>query len=331
MSEVLSQNEIDTLLAALTDGSVDVEEIKEEQEQKRIQLYDFRRPNRFSKEQIRTLYMLHDNFCRLFRTFLATQLRTAAEVELVSVEEMTFDEFTRSVPNPTVMAMVNPTELTGQIVVELNPGLTFALLERLLGGPAQALIAARPLTDIELAVVQHFMSRILQVLDEAWVHASALQLKLERLETNPQFAQIISPSEMVALVSLRVTMDNIEGLCNFCYPYLVLKPVAPKLSAHHWFSAMDPHVAAVDQELLRRQLARTTIPLAALLGKTTITVQDLLSLQVGDVITLNTRVGEDVLLLAGTEPKFWAAPGRINGRLGLRITAPYKGDESGGE
>ena len=122
MAEVLSQNEIDTLLAALSSGSVDVNGIKEEEEQRRIRIYDFRRPNRFSKEQIRTLYMLHDNFSRLLSTFLATQLRTPTQVELVSVEEMTFDEFTRSVPNPTVMALANPNELEGQIVLELNPG-----------------------------------------------------------------------------------------------------------------------------------------------------------------------------------------------------------------
>ena len=167
MAEILSQHEIDTLLAALSSGSVDMEEIKEEEKQKKIQVYDFRRPNRFSKEQIRTLYMLHDNFSRLFRTLLATQLRTPAEVELVSVEEMTFEEFTRSVPNPTVMAVITPSNLTGQIVLELNPSLAFSLLERLLGGQVESFTETRPLTDIESAVVERFIDRIMQVLDEA--------------------------------------------------------------------------------------------------------------------------------------------------------------------
>jgi len=330
VAEVLSQNEIDTLLAALSSGSVDVNGIKEEEEQRRIRIYDFRRPNRFSKEQIRTLYMLHDNFSRLLSTFLATQLRTPTQVELVSVEEMTFDEFTRSVPNPTVMALANPNELEGQIVLELNPGLAFALLERLLGGQAEGLMDVRPLTDIELAVVERLIHRVLQVLDEAWAHVSPLRLELERMETNPQFVQIISPSEMVALVSLRVKVDAAEGLCNFCYPYLLLKPVAPKLSAHHWFSALDPRVAPANQEVLRRRLARTSIPIAAQLGQAKITVRDLLNLQVGDVVELNTRVGGDILLLVGSQPKFWACPGRIDGRLGLKISTPYKGDENGG-
>lgn len=330
MSEVLSQNEIDALLAALSSGDVDVEGIKEEEQQRRIRSYDFRRPNRFSKEQIRTLYMLHDNFSRLLSTFLATQLRTPIQVELLSVEEMTFDEFTRSVPNPTVMALAHPAELKGQIVLEFNPGLAFALLERLLGGQAEGSVDVRPLTDIELAVIKRLISQILQVLGEAWIHVSPLSIELERMETNPQFVQIISPTEMVALVSLQAKVDATEGLLNICYPYLLLKPVAPKLSAHHWFSAMDPSVAPANQAVLRRRLAYTQIPMQALLGQTQITVRELLNLQVGDVIELNTRVGGDILLLVGSQPKFWACPGRVDGRLGLKISAPYKGDESDG-
>ncbi|HHV08554.1 MAG TPA: flagellar motor switch protein FliM [Firmicutes bacterium] len=330
MTEVLSQNEIDALLAALSSGSVDVEDIKEGEKQKRIRTYNFRRPNRFSKEQIRTLYMLHDNFTRLLSTFFAAQLRTPTQVDLLSVEEMTFDEFTRSISNPTVMALAHPQELKGQIVFELNPRLAFALLERLLGGQAEGLTDLRPLTDIELAVIERLLSRVLQVLGEAWSHVSPLKLKLERMETNPQFVQIISPTEMVALVSLQVKVDAAEGLFNFCYPYLVLKPIAPKLSAHHWFSALDPRVPPANQEVLRRRLIHTKIPLCAQLGQAKISVRELLNLQAGDVVELDSQAGGDILLLIGSEPKFWARPGRVDGRLGLKISAPYKGDESSG-
>ncbi|NLG85997.1 MAG: flagellar motor switch protein FliM [Firmicutes bacterium] len=330
MAEVLSQNEIDALLHALSSGSVDVEDIKEEQQQKKIRTYDFRRPNRFSKEQIRTLYMLHDNFTRLLSSFLAAQLRTPAKVELLSVEEMTFEEFIRSIPNPTVMALAYSAELKGQVLLELNPALAFALLERLLGGKATVGTDVRSLTDIELAVVERLLSLVLGVLSEAWVHVSPLKLELERMETNPQFVQIIAPTEMVALVSFQVKVDDAEGLFNFCYPYLVLKPVAPKLSAHHWFSAMDPRVAPANQEILRQRLIHTKVPITARLGHAKITVRELLNLQIGDVIELDTRVGNDILLLIGSQPKFWGCPGRVGGRLGLKISAPYKGDENDG-
>ncbi|MGI6129619.1 MAG: flagellar motor switch protein FliM [bacterium] len=330
MAEVLSQNEIDILLAALSSGSVDVEDIKEEKQQKKIRTYDFRRPNRFSKEQIRTLYMLHDNFTRLLSTFLAAQLRTPAKIELLSVEEMTFDEFTRSVANPTVMAQAHSAELKGQILLELNPTLAFSLIERLLGGKATVKVDVRPLTDIELAVLERLLSRVLHVLAEAWVHVSPLKLTLERMETNPQFVQIIAPTEMVALVSFQVKVDEAEGLFNFCYPYLALKSVAPKLSAHHWFSAMDPRVAPANQEALQQRLADTKVQLMAQLGRAKITVHELLNLQIGDVVELESRAGGDIMLLIGSRPKFWASPGRVNGRLGLKISAPYKGDENHG-
>lgn len=330
MAEVLSQAEIDALLAALSSGSVSVEHIKEEEEQKRVRVYDFKRPNRFSKEQIRTLYMLHDNFARLLSTFLVTQLRAPAQVSLMSVQEMTFDEFMRSVPNPTLMALTRITEFTGQIVVEMNPSLAFALIERLFGGKALASTALRPPTDIELAVLERILRRMLDVLDEAWSRVSPLKPELDRIEINPQFVQIISPSEMVALVSLKIRVDEAEGLLNLCFPYIILKPVVAKLSARHWFSTLEQGVASPGQGLLEQRLTRTQVPLVALLGRATITVRDLLNLQVGDVIELDVRASEAIKVLVGNRPKFLARPGQVGRHLGVQITARYKGDENDG-
>jgi flagellar motor switch protein FliM len=148
VAEVLSQAEIDSLLHALSSGSISVENIKEEEEQKRIRIYDFKRPNRFSKEQIRTLYMLHDNFARLLSTYLAAHLRTPVQINLLSVQEMTFDEFSRSLPSPTLMAMVSLTELSGQMLVEVNLSLALAFVERLFGGKASGIASVRTLTSV---------------------------------------------------------------------------------------------------------------------------------------------------------------------------------------
>jgi flagellar motor switch protein FliM len=330
VAEVLSQAEIDVLLAALSNGSVSVEHIKQEEEEKRIRVYDFKRPNRFSKEQIRTLSMLHDNFARLLSTFLSAQLRAPARISLLSVQEMTYDEFIRSVPNPTLMAITTLKQLGGQMVVEMNPTLAFALIERLFGGKATPGAGLRPLTDIELAVLERILVRLLAVLDEAWSHVSSLKPELDRLETNPQFVQIISPSEMVALVSIKVEVDAAEGLLNLCFPYLVFKPVAAKLSAHHWFSAMEQGVSGGGKEVLSRSLARTDVPVVALLGRAGITVRELLNLQVGDVIELENRAGDEIQVLVGSRPKFLARPGQVGRHLGVQITARYKGDENGG-
>lgn len=330
MAEVLSQEEIDALLAALSSGTVSVENIKKEEEQKRVRVYDFKRPNRFSKEQIRTLSMLHENFARLLSTFLATHLRTATQVNVLSVQEITFDEFTRSVPNPTLIALTRLNRLTGQMLMEVNPALVFALVERLFGGKASPASALRPLTDIELAVMERILARTMEVLEEAWSHVSPLGPELDRLETNPQFVQIVSPTEMVALVSLQVRVDDAQGLFNFCYPYLTLKPIGAKLSAHHWFSSLEQGTASIGQELLRQRLGRTGVYLVAVLGKARITVQEFLNLQVGDVIELEARAGGEIQVLVGNRPKFWGRVGRVGNRLGVQVTALYKGDENGG-
>ncbi|MGI6604153.1 MAG: flagellar motor switch protein FliM [Firmicutes bacterium] len=330
MAEVLSQAEIDSLLHALSSGSISVENIKEEEEQKRIRIYDFKRPNRFSKEQIRTLYMLHDNFARLLSTYLAAHLRTPVQINLLSVQEMTFDEFSRSLPSPTLMAMVSLTELSGQMLVEVNLSLALAFVERLFGGKASGIASVRTLTDIELAVLGRIMAQILQLLDEAWVNISALGAMLERLETNPQFLQIVAPTEMVALVSLQVKVDEAEGLFNLCFPYLLLKPIAAKLSAHHWFSTQEQSELGVNQELMRQRLAGAMVPVSALLGTADIVVEDLLNLQEGDVIKLDTPAAGGIKVLVGEKPKFWGRPGQVGNKVGVKITGRYKGDESSG-
>lgn len=321
MQDVLSQQEIDALLSSLSTGDVSAEEIKQEQEEKRIRLYDFRRPNRFSTEQMRTLEMMHENFARLLTTFFSAHLRTAADINLLSVQELTYDEFIRSVLNPTVMLVGRTRELDSDMIMEMNPVLAFTVIERMLGGPGVATGEARSLTDIEQMIIRRLAGQVFRNLDDAWSHVTVLQPSIERVETNPQFVQIVAGNEMVALVSFEVQLNEAQGILNLCYPYVFLKPVVHKLSARHWFSrSQREEMPPEGTELLRQRLARARVPLTVEIGKSEINTRDLLSLQEGDVIPLEAKVREALDVRVGTRAKFKARPGVVGTHLAVEIT-----------
>ncbi|HHW92230.1 MAG TPA: flagellar motor switch protein FliM, partial [Firmicutes bacterium] len=209
MQDILSQKEIDELLASLSSGDISAERMKEAQAEKKIKNYDFFRPNRFSKEQIRTIEMIHENFARLLSTFLSAQLRTAVEVKLLSVQELSYDEFIRSLFVPTVMALVRLEELGGEMLLELNPVLAFGILERLLGGKGDGAEKRRALTEIEQTIILKLTGRVVNILTEAWSNILPLQVSIVGLEVNPQFVHIIAGNEMVALVSLEVAIKGV--------------------------------------------------------------------------------------------------------------------------
>ncbi|MDI3281338.1 MAG: flagellar motor switch protein FliM, partial [Bacillota bacterium] len=237
MPEVLSQEEIDALLAALSTGQMDVETAKKEESARKVKQYDFRRPDKFSKDQIRTLEMLHENFSRLLSTSLTTYLRVLVDVKLVSVQQMTYDEFIRSLPNPTVMCTFTLAPLPGEGVLEINPALALMIVQRLLGGKVQFPEKARELTDIELIILKRVILRSLTHFHEAWGNVADVDASLEQIELNPQFVQIVAPSQMVILVTLSVKVGDQEGFINICLPDTLLEPVLPKLSAHYWLGS----------------------------------------------------------------------------------------------
>ncbi|PIE04673.1 MAG: flagellar motor switch protein FliM [Spirochaetales bacterium] len=321
MTEVLSQDEIDQLLTAISSGDTETEDTRQVAERKNIRIWDFRRPDKFSKEQIRTVSFMHETFARLTTTSLATQLRSLVHVHVASVDQLTYEEFLRSIPSPTALAVINMDPLTGSAMLEIDPAITFTIIDRLFGGPGEGSKINRELSEIERAVMESIIVRILGNMREAWSQVIDLRPRLGQIETNPQFVQIVPPTEMVVLVTLETKVEEVEGMMNFCIPYLTIEPIISKLSAQYWYSSVRRGTTTENLNVLRERLAAIKVPLVAEVGSITLAMKDVMSLQPGNVIRLsNTRVGDPMVLKLGNRPKFECRPGVVGQKLSVQVT-----------
>ncbi|HUT64739.1 MAG TPA: flagellar motor switch protein FliM [Spirochaetota bacterium] len=328
MTEVLSQDEIDQLLTAISTGEIESEgDLKKGAETRKIKIYDFKRPDKFSKDQIRTLQMMHETFARLSTTSLSAQLRTIVHVHVASVDQLTYEEFLRSIPNPTTIAVINMDPLKGSSILEIDPSITFTIIDRLFGGPGEASKINRELTDIELSVVEGIIVRILGNLREAWSNVIDLRPRLGNIETNPQFAQIVPPTDMVVLITLETKVGDVEGMTNFCIPYLTIEPIISKLSAQYWYSSIRKGGTTENLAILKKRLDTVYIDLIAELGNLEISVKDVLGLGMGDIIKLeHNKVDDDMVLKIGNRTKFNARPGVVGNHMSVQITGKAEGD-----
>jgi flagellar motor switch protein FliM len=319
VSEVLSQSEIDALLSALQSGEVDVEAIREEQNTKKIRVYDFRRPNKFSKDQLNTIEVIYDNFCRLLTTLLSGSLRTRVMVKVASVEQVTYEEFTRSIPNPTILNIFSLPPLEGKAILEINPVIGFSIIDRLFGGPGFSTIKGRPLTEIEKTVMERIVEKILSLFTETWASLIHVDAFLENIEINPQFTQIVSPLEMVVIITLNTQIGETEGLINICLPCLMLETLSGKLNTKFWFTTNIKAQHEDNSKFIQQVVEKARIPLTAVLGKTSLTVKELLELQVGDVIDLERKKDSEIEIYAGSRLKFYGKPGLLGSKLAVQI------------
>lgn len=321
MTEVLSQDEIDQLLTAISTGDVEPEDTRQVAERKNIRIWDFRRPDKFSKEQIRTVSFMHETFARLTTTSLATQLRSMVHVHVASVDQLTYEEFLRSIPSPTALAVINMDPLTGSAILEIDPAITFTVIDRLFGGPGEGAKISRELSEIERAVMESIIVRILGNMREAWSQVIDLRPRLGQIETNPQFVQIVPPTEMVVLVTLETKVEEVEGMMNFCVPYLTIEPIISKLSAQYWYSSVRRGATTENLNVLRDRLAGIGVPLVAEVGDITLSMKDVMGLQPGNVIRLsNSRVGDPMIMKLGNRPKFECRPGVFGRKIAVQIT-----------
>lgn len=320
MSEVLSQSEIDALLSALNNGSVDANELKEEQSRKKVKIYDFRRPNKFSKDQIHTLQVIYENYARSLATYLSAQLRAPVQMEILSVEQLTYEEFIRSIPNPTILNIFSFYPLEGSAIMEINPNLGFSFLDRLLGGPGYSISKIRALTEIELTVMERIAQRMLDYLQEPWGTIIELEPSLERIETNPQFTQLVSPTEIMMIVSIETQMADVLGMINICIPFLVLEPIVDKLNVHYYYSSSSQKASQENIDNIRNKLQNAKVPVKVILGNTNITVKELLELHVGDVIPLERNIKNDLEVVIGQRTKFLGKPGVYENRMSVQIS-----------
>jgi flagellar motor switch protein FliM len=321
MNEVLSQDEIDQLLTAISSGDVETDELSQPTESRKIKIYDFKRPDKFSKEQIRTVSIMHETFARLTTTALSAQLRSLVQVHVASVDQLTYEEFIRSIPNPTTLGVINMDPLKGSAILEVDPAITFAIIDRLFGGQGEGTKVTRDLTDIEQTVMEGIIVRILGNMREAWSQVIDLRPRLGQIETNPQFAQIVPPSEMVVLVTLETKVGEVEGMMNFCIPYLTIEPIISKLSAQYWYSSVRRGATTENLNILRDRLATIAVPMVVEIGEMELTVRDVLSLTVGDVVRLpDAHINDKMALRVGDRKKFWCKPGQIGNKLAVQVT-----------
>lgn len=318
MSDVLSQSEIDNLLAALSSGELDAEEIKNTSE-KQIKNYDFARPSKFSKEHLRTLEIIFEHYGRLVATNMPLHVRKNVTVEVMNSEAVTYSEFTNSLSNPVLLGIVNFAPLSGNILIEMADNLGFAIVDRMLGGSGMPLDKNRDFSEIELTVMERVFITLTDLLVEPWKNVVEIQPRLERIETNSQFAQIVSPSEMVSIVTMNITMGDVTGMMNVCLPYPCLESVIDRLNTKYWYSNMQEKDSTEYKEVIEVAISKAKIPVRALLGRSVISVNDFVNLQKGDIIKLDTRVEDELDVYVGNIKKFSALPGASQDSYAVRI------------
>lgn len=320
MGDVLTQAEIDALLSALSDGQVDAEEMKETKGQKRIRTYDFKRPNKFSKDQIHSLQNIYENYCRNLTTYFSGQLHSLIDCKVLSIDQLTYDEFIRSLPSPTVLGLYSLNPLEGTALMEISPALAFAIVDRLLGGQGETEEKNRELTEIERTIIEHRLVQIIELTEEAWAEVYELKPQFVAMETNPQFTQIVAPNEMIVLVTLEVMVEEAVGMINLCMPYLVLEPILDKLSTLFLFSTQAKVTSPEQTQAIRKKIEYAKIDMVAFLGRSEILVRDLLGLTRGDVIPLNQSVNTALPIYVGDFMKFKSVPGLAGEHMAVQIT-----------
>lgn len=326
MGDVLSQNEIDNLLQALSSGELDAEEIKDSDE-KQIKNYDFARPAKFSKEHLRTLEIIFEHYGRLLSTNLPVYLRKAIQVEVMNSEAVSYSEFSNALSNPVLLGIINFVPLKGNIILEIASNLGYAMVDRMLGGEGEPLEKTREFSEIELLIIERILTVCVNLLHEPWENVVDIHPRLERIETNSQFAQIISPSEMIAIVTINIKIGDVEGLMNVCLPYLTLEDIMDKLNTKYWYSTMQDKDEQQYVDAIETLISKAPIPMKAVLGNSTISVSDFSGLQVGDIIRLDTKVNQELDVFVGNIKKFTALPGSSGDKYAVRITSVIREEQ----
>ena len=326
MGDVLSQNEIDNLLQALSSGELDAEEIKDSDE-KQIKNYDFARPAKFSKEHLRTLEIIFEHYGRLLSTNLPVYLRKAIQVEVMNSEAVSYSEFSNALSNPVLLGIINFAPLKGNIILEIASNLGYAMVDRMLGGEGEPLEKTREFSEIELLIIERILTVCVNLLHEPWENVVDIHPRLERIETNSQFAQIISPSEMIAIVTINIKIGDVEGLMNVCLPYLTLEDIMDKLNTKYWYSTMQDKDEQQYVDAIETLISKAPIPMKAVLGNSTISVSDFSGLPVGDIIRLDTKVNQELDVFVGNIKKFTALPGSSGDKYAVRITSVIREEQ----
>lgn len=320
LSEVLSQKEIDNLLMELSQGHIE-ETVTEDNVHTKIKKYDFRIANKFSKEQIKTLYTINSNFAQIFSSYLSGTLRTNCQVDMLSTEEQTFAEYTNSLPSPLVLAIIDMPPLEGPTLIQIPPNITYGIIDRLLGGKGGDLEIDKAFSDIDLALISKVLTQMCKHIEGAWDRVVPVKATLNRIETSPQFAQIVSYNEPIAISTMRVQIaDDLEGFINLCIPYVALEAIADTMESSAWASSKKVVVNKENEKIIKNKLSNSAINVTAQFKETIITLGDCLNLEPGDVLQLNHKISDEVIVSMADIPKFHGKLGIYDNRVAVKIT-----------
>lgn len=319
MADVLSQSEIDALLSALSTGSLEPDELQKEEEKHKVKVYDFRSPQKFSKDHIRTLELIHDNYARIISNFLTAQLRKNVKVKIETVEQITYEEFIHSIPNPTIMTMFRMPPLTGTILFETNPQFSFQIIDVLLGGTGERNTVSKEFSDIDKNIMMQITSGMISNLKLAWEDILSVEPEVESLETNPAINQTLAPNEPVALVTFSVEMGKSNTFINICIPYLSIEKVLDKLVVQYWFQNEKDASGDEVREKIKEGLNPVEIEMSAELGCTHLTIDDFLNLSRGDIIRLDNKCTSPIKIYVEDQECYYARPGITGKNLGVAV------------
>ncbi len=319
MANILSQNEIDELLSALASGHDTPSQDLTEDESQLIRSYDFRTANKFSKDQMRTLHFIYDNFASRLSTYLSGTLRAACEVEVISIEEQSFSELSNSMPSPVVVSMISMPPLQGSALFEITPVIAYEIISRLLGGTGQFEETEKAFTEIELSIMERVIRRMLSLMSEAWEKINKVNVSLERIETSSQYVQIVSANEPIAIVTLNVKIGEISDIINLCIPHVAVQPIAKQLVMKTWYSEGITGKTGEDRQNLESRLSGIYLTLHAVFNNTNATVGDIVKTKVGDVIQIDHNINQPITVRVEHIPKFKGVVGVQGSNYAVRI------------
>lgn len=329
MNPVLSQEEIDALMEGMKTGEIDVAKI-EEKEQPKVKSYDFRRPVRLSKEYVSTLNMVFEEYSKIASNLLTTQLRSNVSVDLMSIEQVSFDEFMHSVPRFTMMGMFHADPQPGIQIIEMNPQICFQLVEILCGSSEDNIfkdeVTKDYFTEIELAILEDVIRQFGDAFQHAWRDIIQLEVRMDSMENNSQTIQAISPNEPVTLVTFTIEMMGDTSFMNLCIPYVFFETLLDKLSLRNWFHS-GKGTDSTEQEQLAKNIQGVWLDLEVLLGKTHINLDNFLQLEVGDMITLDKKINEPLLLSIEQEPYYLVKPGVRDDKMAVEVLEDIGGNQ----
>ncbi len=343
---MLSQDEIDSLLSSLAVGAeapageppkavlpdpvrAVVASEEKSSDKRNYKLYNFRRPDKFSKDHLRALQTIHESFARQLSLVMTAYLRMTVEIDVVSVDQLTYDEFVRSMPVPMTVSILELDPLPGQVLLGMGYEVVSSTIDRMLGGPGLAEAKARELTDIEQSLIRRVLDRAIVSLEEAWRSMMNVNASMVGMEESYALIQVATPGEIVALITFEISIGSRNtGLISLCIPYPVLEGVIGQLSAQHIFHRQQSLTPFEEQAKILKKLNFAKMPLQVLLGGTTIAVGDLLELSIGDVIRLDKGARSDLLVCINERPKFFARPGQVKDKLAVCISDSVEDEES---